>query len=305
MNTAYAKEFLVFAQRLNYSEAARDLYISRSTLRDHIAELEFEVGVPLVLKTDDGLRLTVFGQRFIDSAQKLCDLANDIVSDFREFKENYLHVNISYSTLGWLRLPLLRARMNLVAARPGRVIELVTSGSPRVSRDALDSGAFDIAVFRVDEGVTPEKAPELFSGLTARKICTADILLFTGVENPIAQRDELKAADFTGQTLLVPPDLYSAHAKHVHEEHAPELHLETAAFSDFMEYYLCDYSHKIGTIPRPLVREYGMDQRIDCKLLEVEGLQFRSDFYVACKEEFLREPLATEYFDEVLRLLDE
>ena len=48
MNTDHVKEFLTFCRTMNYSEAARELYCSRSALRQHIADLESDLGVPLV-----------------------------------------------------------------------------------------------------------------------------------------------------------------------------------------------------------------------------------------------------------------
>lgn len=48
MNTRYLKEFLVIAEELNFSAAAKRLYTTRPTLSEHLAELEDELGCKLV-----------------------------------------------------------------------------------------------------------------------------------------------------------------------------------------------------------------------------------------------------------------
>ena len=303
MNTEYAKEFLVFAEKLNYSEAARDLFISRSTLRDHIAELEFELKVPLIDKSEDGPRLTLYGKQFQVRARELCDYVEGIVREFRDLKENHLHVRVSYATLSWLRMYLLRARMNVVAAHPEKTIELTTVAAPLLTREAIDDGSFDLAILRVDVGVVPEEHPELFGGLVCEKVASSRILLFTGVENPLAQREQVQLADLEGQTLLVPSDIYSAYMAHPETDNAFGMRLETLDFSDFLEYYMADYSRCVGTVPEALVREYGLQERFDCKILDVAGFNLTSDFYLACSTEFVKNPTAKLLFEELGRLL--
>ena len=305
MNTDYAKEFLVFSESLNYSEAARDLFISRSTLRDHIQELEFELKVPLIDKAEDGIRLTVYGKHFIGKARELCHYTEDMVREFEDLKNNYLNVRVSYSTLSWLRMQLLRARMNVSAAHPEKTIEITTMGSPAISRSALDDGAFDLVVLRADRGLDPKDHPELFGGLAFEKVASARILLFTGVENPLAKKEHLTLDDLRGQTLLVSSDLYREYRQHGDVAGVFGMELSTLDFNDFLEYYMADYSHCIGTVPDILVDQYALKDRVDCVFLDVEGFSLASDFYLACREDFLENPTAALLFDELRRLIRE
>ena len=81
--------------------------------------------------------------------------------------------------------------------------------------------------------------------------------------------------------------------------------LATLDFSDFLEYYMADYSRRLGTVPENLVHEYGLDERVDCKILDVEDFDLVSDFYLVCKTELLENPTAQLLFDELCRLLRE
>ena len=304
MNTDYAREFLVFAKSMNYSTAAKELFISRSTLRGHIAELEFELKVPLLDKSEESTKLTPYGRIFLDRAEELCNHVDGILHEFEDLKNHYANVRISYSTLMWLRQSLLKARLNVVAAHPEMTIDITTTGSPRTSAADLFSGTTDMVVFRVDEGLNPKDNPEAFRGLVAQKLETSRILFFTGIENPIAAKEHLTVEDLQGQTLLVSEDLLQIYQAHADTE-APEafgMKLTAMPFNDFLEYYMADYSKCIGTVPEVMADNYQLTTRFDCKFLDVEGLDVRSDFYLACTREFLENPAARLFFEEVKHL---
>ena len=71
MNTERLYEFLVLSHVLNYTRAAKALYISQPILTRHIQALEAELGMPLFRRTTHGVTLTemqtVFGGKSITS----------------------------------------------------------------------------------------------------------------------------------------------------------------------------------------------------------------------------------------------
>lgn len=78
MNTARLYEFLVLSKALNYSKAAKILYISQSVLSRHIQELENEFGCALLIRSTHGVSLTEAGRvlaREGDSIIKKCESA--------------------------------------------------------------------------------------------------------------------------------------------------------------------------------------------------------------------------------------
>ncbi|MDR1712973.1 MAG: LysR family transcriptional regulator [Coriobacteriales bacterium] len=62
MDTTHLREFVVVAELLNYSEAARQLFISPATLTRHICALEDTLGVQLLERNSRYVRLTPAGQ---------------------------------------------------------------------------------------------------------------------------------------------------------------------------------------------------------------------------------------------------
>ena len=63
-------EFVTFSQYMNFSKAAKKLYMSQSLLSRHIANLEKELGFKLV-EREGTLRLTAAGARYLSWAEQI------------------------------------------------------------------------------------------------------------------------------------------------------------------------------------------------------------------------------------------
>lgn len=76
------REYLVFGESLNYSQAARKLHISQSCLSKHISELASEIGVPLV-KQGQRAELTPAGEALLQLASHFIYEHDHIVEECR------------------------------------------------------------------------------------------------------------------------------------------------------------------------------------------------------------------------------
>lgn len=71
MNTQELKCFLKVADRLNFTRAAQELYLTTPTVTHHIQRLEKELGVVLFLRDSKSVRLTMAGEIFYREAQDI------------------------------------------------------------------------------------------------------------------------------------------------------------------------------------------------------------------------------------------
>ncbi|MCD8069002.1 MAG: LysR family transcriptional regulator [Lachnospiraceae bacterium] len=72
MTTNQMQEFVVLAEELNFSRAAKKLYITQSVLSRHISELEEEIGFKLFLRSTRSVSLTEAGKQMaLDSVRLL------------------------------------------------------------------------------------------------------------------------------------------------------------------------------------------------------------------------------------------
>lgn len=100
MELRQLKYFVMSAEYLNFSEAAKHLFITQSTLSQQIKQLEFELGFPLFLRNSRHIVLTEAGEEFLPFARKTIRDAEDGVQrlyDLQNVKAGTLRVGVTYS----------------------------------------------------------------------------------------------------------------------------------------------------------------------------------------------------------------
>ena len=86
MKIEHLREFLILEKTRNFSEAAKILHISQSSLSKHIAALEDEVDVDLFKRLGNTLQLTEAGSVFLDGALILVNDHNSFVERMKAIK---------------------------------------------------------------------------------------------------------------------------------------------------------------------------------------------------------------------------
>lgn len=100
MELRQLKYFVKSAEYLNFSVAAKHLYITQSTLSQQIKQLEFELGFELFLRNSRHISLTEAGEEFLPFARKTIQDAEDGVQrlhDLQHVKAGKLTVGVTYS----------------------------------------------------------------------------------------------------------------------------------------------------------------------------------------------------------------
>ncbi|MFX0047425.1 MAG: LysR substrate-binding domain-containing protein [Candidatus Hermodarchaeota archaeon] len=99
MNIEYLRNFVKLANYKSFSELARDLPISQSTLSHQISQLEKDFGVILINRSTKKFEITEAGTVFLDYAQKIMDLFDACMKELSKFSDvNYEDIIISAST---------------------------------------------------------------------------------------------------------------------------------------------------------------------------------------------------------------
>ena len=86
MRTEYLEEFIAFSRHLSFSETAEELFIAKSTLSTHIANLERELGLKLVDRDNDNA-LTQEGALFLDGAKAALETLDSTIARCTQFRE--------------------------------------------------------------------------------------------------------------------------------------------------------------------------------------------------------------------------
>jgi DNA-binding transcriptional LysR family regulator len=92
--------FLVVAEELNFTKAAKKLFISQQSLSCHISKLESDLDVQLFNRTTP-LTLTPSGKSFVKNATTMLKIKEQSVrelSDIKDFKRGDLYIGVSHTT---------------------------------------------------------------------------------------------------------------------------------------------------------------------------------------------------------------
>lgn len=100
MELRQLRYFVKAAETLNFSEAARTLSITQSTLSQQIRQLEQEIGSPLFMRDSHGVQLTEAGTELLPCARRTLHeamLCIDRMTDLQKLMTGTLNIGVTYS----------------------------------------------------------------------------------------------------------------------------------------------------------------------------------------------------------------
>ncbi|HIZ42975.1 MAG TPA: LysR family transcriptional regulator [Candidatus Gemmiger excrementigallinarum] len=110
MNTQQLMCFVCVADRLNFTKAAEELFLSPPTVTHHIQTLEAELGTPLLIRNSKMVRLTEAGRGFYNDAREILakiEIAQKKMHDAAHTAVRLFHIGCTSSTeLQYLKPPL-------------------------------------------------------------------------------------------------------------------------------------------------------------------------------------------------------
>ena len=99
MKIEYLRNFIKLVNYKSFSELARDLLISQSTISHQISQLEKAFGVLLINRSTKKFEITEAGKILLDYSQKIIDLFDSCVIDLEEYRSvKFEEIVISAST---------------------------------------------------------------------------------------------------------------------------------------------------------------------------------------------------------------
>ncbi|WP_146173921.1 LysR family transcriptional regulator [Saccharothrix carnea] len=192
VDTRVLRYFVAVAERLSFTAAARDLYVSQPALSRQIRQLEADLGVELFVRTGREIRLTAAGGELLRSARTALDDWRDAVRVVRSVaaaEANVLRVGFVVSGGGSVAR---RARAAFAEQRPDVAVE------PKrcdwgAEPDALRQGVVDVAFVWL---------PADTAGLRARVVATEARYVALARDHPLTARESVGIADLRDEPLM-------------------------------------------------------------------------------------------------------
>lgn len=162
MELRQLKYFKEACERQNFSEAARILHISQSTLSQQIKQLEEELDVLLFDRIGKRIVPTEAGQAFLPYAARAIYDAEDgkqIIRDLKGIETGVLHIGVTYSMS-----PLLIAALQLFnRAYPKIKVEITFATSEELLKQLDGSGLDFVLSFKPEDLTDDFETIPLFS----------------------------------------------------------------------------------------------------------------------------------------------
>lgn len=158
MELRHLRYFVAVADELSFTRAAERLAVSQPSLSIQVARLEEEVGVPLLVRSGRGIRLTDAGRLFHERGRQMLGLANESIAMAREVAGG----RVGRLSIGYIPSAEYRVFPRVLPAFRTRFpdISLGFSGMPAplqieaLHRDELDVGFVWLPVRHQDFAVT-------------------------------------------------------------------------------------------------------------------------------------------------------
>ena len=187
------KVFKTVADRLSFTRAARELFISQPAVTKQIGELEKQLGTNLFLRQGNRIALTPQGERLLAYANRILSLYGELGDEFADRTappEGELRLGAS-TTIAQYVLPGLLARFR--KCYPGIALQ-VESGNTQYIEQAVQEARID---FGIIEGMAS------VATLHYEPFMLDELVLVTATSNTSFRREEIRSAELPEYPLVI------------------------------------------------------------------------------------------------------
>lgn len=288
MNLDYLRTYLEVIKAGSFSEVARKMSISQPTVSFQIQKLERDLGVRLIDRSKKTIIMTEAGKRLLRFAEFVEEERARLLDDVEQLREEVVgDLVITASTVpGEFLIPAILSEFKV--QHPAVGIRVAVSDSLTVI-NGVRSGAYEVGFC----GAMPEG-----QDLESFKIAEDEIVLIVFPEHPFANRPEVSPMEVVGEPLIFREET-SGTQRSVESQlleagfnlgqYAPKLILgttqavvsavEAKAGIAFVSSLAIKKSCALGLV----------------KVVEVEGLRLRRDFFCIYREERIVSRLLGEF----------
>ncbi|MGM9785542.1 MAG: LysR substrate-binding domain-containing protein [Candidatus Cryptobacteroides sp.] len=194
MELRQLKYFVKTAQTLNFSEAARLLYVTQSTLSQQVRQLEIELGTTLFTRDSHSVQLTESGEQLLPLAQRtLQDAAacQDRIKDLQQMLSGSLNIGITYTFA-----PLLtETLMEFMKIHPGVKLNIYYKTMEEL---------MEMLCKRELDFVLAFKPSSIHEDIESHVLFDNCLSIIAGKDHPLAVKESVTLADIKPYSIAMP-----------------------------------------------------------------------------------------------------
>lgn len=194
MKLDYLREFLVLGDSLNYSAAAKKLFITQPSLSKHIARLEEELGVRLFVRDTHQVALTDAGKECLSEVRGIVEKYDDLIHRMEASNRGMsgtVRIGFLNYTMGEYVSPVIERIEELY---PNMVIEPCPSGTNDIIENLM-TGKVDIGLFM--KVPLPQEDRFQFHHVYREKLA-----VFVGQGSPLRQFESVTMEQLQDESFL-------------------------------------------------------------------------------------------------------
>lgn len=194
MELRQLKYFVAVAKTLNFSEAAKKLFVTQGTLSQQIRQLEYELGVQLLFRTSHSVMLTEAGEEMLPMAIRTIDASNECllkISDINKALSGSLNIGLTSSFKDLLTGTLKR----FIKEHPKVQLKLFCGTATEIHEMLLDRKVDFILSFKPATGYSQVESEPLFE---------SDLAVVMRKSHPLAGNKKLTLNDLAKQHIILP-----------------------------------------------------------------------------------------------------
>lgn len=194
MEIRQLRYFAKVAETLNFSDAAKALYITQSTLSQQIKQLEQELNAPLLLRNSHSVCLTEVGEELLPYALRTlhaADLCIDRVHDLQQLLTGTLNIGVTYTFSPILTETLLvfmkrypHVRLNIYYKPMEELMELLSN--------------------RKVDFVLAFKSSVCHDEIESHILFDNHLAVIAGDSHPLAKKDKVKLSELEPYDIALP-----------------------------------------------------------------------------------------------------
>jgi len=196
MELTQMKYFVKLAEELNFTEAAKKLFITQSTLSLSIKRMEEECGTPLFDRIGKGTYLTDAGRVFVEFARRAISEAEAGIRSMKEMKGIFtgrLHIGVTYSLHDILNDCILRFTERF----PDACLSILESNSVKELEELVLKGELDFAFTYSSRRMSPL--------LSCYQLFHTPLCVIAHKNHPIASQDTIPIKELSKYPFVIFP----------------------------------------------------------------------------------------------------
>jgi DNA-binding transcriptional LysR family regulator len=193
MNLRRLRSFVALAEELHFTRAAAKLFVAQQSLSKQIAELESDIGTPLLRRTSRRVELTPAGEVFLAAAREVLARFDQGVAEARRVgqgEQATLRVGFVVGAALELTTHILS---EFTRRHPAARVELHEFGFADPSA-GLAGVTTDVAFIRL---------PSSTYGLMVTPLFTEPCVVGVSAAHPLSSRDRVRVADLLDEPIAI------------------------------------------------------------------------------------------------------